>query len=61
MVAKSKEDFKSAERFWSGKPSLDAVELIVAKMKEREAMEEIIREPKDARIGVRCVGRMMGK
>jgi hypothetical protein len=53
----SKEDFESAERFWSGKPSLDALDAQVSKMKEREAMREIDRISKTVRI----VGRMVSK
>jgi hypothetical protein len=53
----SKEDFESAERFWSGKPSIDDVEAQVSKIKEREAMKEIDRISKTARI----VGRMVSK
>lgn len=39
MVAKSKEAFESAERFWSGEPSQDALEALVADMKRREALK----------------------
>jgi hypothetical protein len=43
VVAKNKEAFESAERFWSGKTSLDALEALVADMKRREAMREALR------------------
>jgi hypothetical protein len=39
MVANSKESFESAERFWSGEPSQDALEALVADMKRREALK----------------------
>ena len=40
-TSKNKEAFESAERFWSGKPSLENVEKLVARMKGREAVREI--------------------
>lgn len=50
----SKADFASAERFWSGKPSLDAVEALVAKMKEREALKEVRRMSKEQEMEARA-------
>jgi hypothetical protein len=36
VVAKNKEHFESAERFWAGTPSLAAVDAIVERMRARE-------------------------
>jgi hypothetical protein len=41
MVAKSRENFESAERYWSGKPSLASVDAIVERMKARRPWERL--------------------